>query len=170
MTQGRKNIYQCSACEKFIVTLDLDDGTTPMFLSCRATKECTGMMQSQGYPHTKLPHQFEFFKPKDITKYHGEYREHLAMGGLDLRRRVDTMDDSANQIVLHIRNRYEEISIGNIQLHSKLGYLTASKIMDNLVFYGVVFPWKDKNGKFTVVQEVPWEGEGIGGVWREFAT
>lgn len=55
---GRKNLYVCDTCRGVIATIDVDEGTTPAFLACRAdgTEEfdredkCKGMMQSQWYP------------------------------------------------------------------------------------------------------------------------
>lgn len=47
---GRKNLYVCEKCHEAIATVDVDEGTTPAFLACRATDDCDGTMQSQWYP------------------------------------------------------------------------------------------------------------------------
>lgn len=56
MSAGEKNAYWCPACRGYIVTIDRDEGTTPMFLACRVKGEpgpdnpCDGIMRSMIYP------------------------------------------------------------------------------------------------------------------------
>lgn len=48
--KDRLNAYQCAVCEQIIVTRDEDEGTTPFMMTCRASQDCHGMMQSHFYP------------------------------------------------------------------------------------------------------------------------
>ncbi len=79
----RINQYTCDTCGGVITTIDRDEGTTPMFLNCRATPGCDGRSVSSMYrvsPHLKP--EWEWYRPK---KAKGENREHVAMGGLLIR-------------------------------------------------------------------------------------
>jgi hypothetical protein len=81
------NTYTCPKCSGFIVTLDREEGVTPMMLRCRASKGCDGMMESAFYMADQtLTPSYEWRKP---TK--GEYlrmrtpmREHIDRGGLEI--------------------------------------------------------------------------------------
>lgn len=42
MAKGEKNSYTCIKCRQQIITIDSNDGTTPMGIRCRATKGCDG--------------------------------------------------------------------------------------------------------------------------------
>ena len=82
------NIYSCDSCHQLIITIDIDEGTTPAFLNCRTTKDCLGTMHSHGYTVKK----FVWFTPDpDIKDYLGKFlydegmREHIKMGGLDIK-------------------------------------------------------------------------------------
>jgi hypothetical protein len=96
---GGKNAYFCEACHRYIVTVNLVQGTTPMFLSCRATEGCTGRMTSCMYPPHPWPEEDGFGNkiPKEVThewyipvssefnKLTREGQEHVQKGGLLLR-------------------------------------------------------------------------------------
>ena len=86
MSKGQKNIYTCQKCGKAIVTVDMDEGVTPFMLECRATPGCNGVMQSAFYavPQYLTPH-FEWFKPKSLQGYSPEMKNHIKLGGLDIR-------------------------------------------------------------------------------------
>jgi hypothetical protein len=45
---GRLNVYKCTTCSTYIVTVDRANGVTPMMLSCKV-EGCGGMMQSSFY-------------------------------------------------------------------------------------------------------------------------
>ena len=63
---GRKNIYKCQKCGGEIVTIDTDEGVTPVFLApCFANNACGGVMQSALYhvPQDLIPN-WEFFAPQ----------------------------------------------------------------------------------------------------------
>lgn len=45
-----RNAYRCDRCHGYTVTLDVDRGTTPARLGCRATEGCAGHAVSLGYP------------------------------------------------------------------------------------------------------------------------
>jgi hypothetical protein len=86
MSKGMKNIYTCNTCHGQIVTVDIDEGTTPFMMFCKVTKGCNGDMYSSFYRcDQSLTATFEFFKPTSLEGYSPEMREHIEMGGLDLR-------------------------------------------------------------------------------------
>jgi hypothetical protein len=87
---GEKNIYTCNLCKGHIITVNLVDGTTPMFLPCKATPNCGGEMQSSWYMNVPdEPPTHEWFKPTDFKIYPKRIRagmkEHVGKGGLDIR-------------------------------------------------------------------------------------
>jgi hypothetical protein len=46
MAKDQINGYQCPTCGAVTVTIDVDDGATPMMLRCRKTPGCEGVAQS----------------------------------------------------------------------------------------------------------------------------
>ena len=91
-TAGMKNRYVCQTCGKGVITVNVDDGTTPFMILCKATKGCRGMMYSSFYNvPQELPARFEWFKPASLKGYSPEMQEHIRKGGLDLRERHITM-------------------------------------------------------------------------------
>ena len=98
--KGRYNVYTCPDGHH-TVTLDVDDGVTPMFLACRHDGTETGCMKratSSCYPDGPLPEflrekfeQFgwEWYRPslKWARRKGPEMLDHVLRGGLDLRRR-----------------------------------------------------------------------------------
>lgn len=96
---SRENVYTCPKCEGFTVTVDIDEGVTPMFLNCRASGEegdCDGMAVSAMYPKGPRPARipepaWEWFKP-DGDEYENlspAMKDHVDRGGLDIRKRQD---------------------------------------------------------------------------------
>lgn len=91
--QGRKNVYRCNECPGAIVTVNQDEGTTPMFLRCRATDGCAGMMQSSWYvipPNTPDP-GWEWYRPgaSALRRLHRKdpaTADHVERGGLLIRK------------------------------------------------------------------------------------
>lgn len=109
--QARKNAYWCQSCHGYVVTIDLDEGVTPMFLACRVKGEpsdpandCQGRMHSMMYPEEPWPATdgydnpipteptWEWYKPfePELKRYRrrGDEAtlEHVRKGGLLLRR------------------------------------------------------------------------------------
>ncbi len=82
----RINVYICEVCHKPIVTKDVDEGVTPMFLSCKVTPGCPGKMVSGMYrvPQGLLP-DYEWYKPSSLEGLEPSTREHVERGGLLLR-------------------------------------------------------------------------------------
>jgi hypothetical protein len=100
MAKDEKNAYICSnkeACGNIMVTVDLEDGTTPMMLSC---SECGGRAMSCWYrvPPT-LVANFAWKKPKreEFKLFRKSVREavrdHVERGGLCLYRIGKGLDD-----------------------------------------------------------------------------
>lgn len=107
----RKNAYWCKTCHGYIVTEDVDEGVTPMFLTCRVHGEpglanpCKGQMVSMMYPAEPWPEHdgngdpiptvptWEWYKPdeRELRRYRRKRDaatlEHVRKGGLLLRKR-----------------------------------------------------------------------------------
>lgn len=86
--RGKLNRYTCQKCGDGIVTVDVDKGTTPFMLGCRATAGCEGMMQSACYrvAESEGPPAFAWRKPTR-AEYKGAsaaMKQHFDMGGLDI--------------------------------------------------------------------------------------
>lgn len=77
IARGRINQYTCDVCGQAIVTRDVDEGTTPMMLLCRATKGCTGRMVTCLYlvDQTLTP-THEWYKPRKLPRDPG-LRDHV---------------------------------------------------------------------------------------------
>lgn len=85
MPQGKKNQYTCDTCGGVITTVDLDEGTTSMFLACRATEDCNGRMISSMYRvDQSLEPTHEWYTPEKLPKDRA-MRQHVKMGGLLIR-------------------------------------------------------------------------------------
>lgn len=85
-TQPRINKYTCDTCHGEIVTVDVDEGVTPMMLACRATNKCGGRMFSHGYRVEGEPvPTHEWFKPKSLSGFSAAMKQHIRQGGLVLR-------------------------------------------------------------------------------------
>src|SRR3954452_18392660 len=60
--ENKKNAYFCDTCNHYIVTIDVDEGVTPMFLACRYLGDprdpkntCEGTSHSMMYPEEPWP-------------------------------------------------------------------------------------------------------------------
>jgi len=94
--KGARNAYKCNTCGICIITIDVDRGTTPAFMGCKATKGCDGSMTSAGYPSTPMPKSlnacavWEWYRPEAnaLGLFHEDQiiDEHIRRGGLLLRR------------------------------------------------------------------------------------
>jgi hypothetical protein len=85
--RGKRNAYVCECCGRRIITEDVDAGTTPMLIGCRAT-DCGGEMVSQFYrvnPATPATH--EWYRPTRewAEQQDAEVRDYVLGGGLVLR-------------------------------------------------------------------------------------
>lgn len=95
----RENAYVCPDCKQPTITVDVDEGVTPMFISCKATEGCEGMAQSMMYPKAPRPSHvpapaWEWYKPTrdEVEESEKEYPgsiQHWDNGGLFLRERTD---------------------------------------------------------------------------------
>lgn len=92
------HIYTCQKCGKHTVTVDIHEGVTPFMLRCRASGregDCDGMAESSFYLRGPKPAWipepgWEWFTPtgSEYHKLSEEMKDHVDMGGLDLRRRA----------------------------------------------------------------------------------
>lgn len=85
--RNKVNQYTCWTCGGVITTIDRDYGTTPAMLNCRATPLCMGTMHSARYQvdQTLIP-DYEWFRPAKLPRHNPDMRQHLQMGGLDIRK------------------------------------------------------------------------------------
>lgn len=86
---GRYNGYICEKCDKGWLTLDIDQGVTPMFSPCFATEGCDGQAHSMGYPQGDPPAQLgapiiHWYKPTEgeFKQLTPELQDHVRRGGL----------------------------------------------------------------------------------------
>lgn len=87
------NQYTCPECGGVITTVHVDHGVTPMFLACRATKDCIGSMVSSMYRVDQtLQADYEWYRPKTMPFNRG-LRQHVQMGGLLIRKRQPKHED-----------------------------------------------------------------------------
>ena len=86
--QSKKNIYTCRKCFGHIVTVDVDEGVTPFMVKCRATAGCDGTMQSSMYRvfDQSMRPDYEWYKPPVLQVLSPGERQHVAQGGLLLRK------------------------------------------------------------------------------------
>lgn len=84
--KDRINRYTCTTCCKSIITVDRDEGTTPMMLGCRASPGCSGLMHSSFYRGVSGRPTFEWRKPTpaEYATASPGMRAHFAQGGLDI--------------------------------------------------------------------------------------
>lgn len=92
MTNYVKNKYTCESCKGTIITIDLDVGTTPSMLACRARGDCKGVMWSSFYSPSSVGDAeptHEWYIPVREERRSGNkaYRDYYKKGGLALRER-----------------------------------------------------------------------------------
>jgi len=89
--ENKINTYTCPKGH-ITVTVDVDEGTTPMTMRCRQRDDdgkhnCTEFASSAWYRCDQgLTPEYEWFKPASLKGYSREMKEHLKMGGLELRK------------------------------------------------------------------------------------
>lgn len=101
MKLERRNAYFCKSCRKVTLTVDVDEGVTPMFIPCFHCKNEMAnsfMYQLPGclrFDFTNgvniLPADLEWYKPSDqeMSKLSRGEREHVLKGGLLSRKRTN---------------------------------------------------------------------------------
>ena len=92
----KENCYVCNVCNGFTVTVDVDEGVTPMFMHCKVTENCEGSARSCLYPKAPRPStipapKFEWYNPTtmELSKLDEETQDYVLKGGLLLRDRTD---------------------------------------------------------------------------------
>ena len=103
MLLDRRNAYFCSFCRRVTITVEVDAGVTPMFISC---PHCSAQAASFMYElpgcmrftfasgaFAIIPADFEWYKPnkRELKKLPKSTREHVNAGGLLMRKRTDTI-------------------------------------------------------------------------------
>jgi hypothetical protein len=89
--KGKKNIYMCPTCGRGVVTVDVDDGTTPFAIPCDAPS-CGGTATSFFYraPQEMLDGvqpAFEWYRPSavELAGKSAGTKDHVERGGLLMR-------------------------------------------------------------------------------------
>lgn len=117
---GDKNIYVCRECRGHIVTRDVDKGTTPFMLACRATAGCGGMMSSSVYRvfDGSIRASHEWYRPPAAQALTAAEREHVRKGGVLLRECADRLPRQSN------KNRPLSIAVVDGELRMEIGVET----------------------------------------------
>lgn len=86
--QGMKNIYTCEVCHEHVVTVDRDGSVTPFLIGCQVTHGCAGKMKSSLYRvfDQSMKATFEWYRPSALEVLEPWEAQHVAKGGLLLRR------------------------------------------------------------------------------------
>jgi hypothetical protein len=82
----RLNKYTCKSCGGEIITIDIDEGTTPFMLLCRVKADCGGHMYSSFYRNVHGKPTYQWRKPT-LTEYRqssAATKQHYEMGGLGI--------------------------------------------------------------------------------------
>lgn len=82
--QERTNVYICDKCRHAMVTIDVDEGTTPMFTRCEV-EGCNGTAGSTMYRAvTLLSPTVEWYRPdeKELASLSPGTQDHVKRGGL----------------------------------------------------------------------------------------
>ena len=88
----RRNAYTCDVCDQHLVTVDTDEGCTPMMIPCEVTPNCPGTMHSHWYSgavvKSSIPttHEFRRPTPEEYLLLTPAFQEHIDAGGLELYR------------------------------------------------------------------------------------
>jgi hypothetical protein len=94
MSTGKKNAYICPF-DHITITIEVDDGTTPMLLRCRQKSDdgkhaCTEMARSSWYNLTPsqeaMDPEYEWYKPNSGHVLNKQEKDHVRKGGLLLRK------------------------------------------------------------------------------------
>jgi hypothetical protein len=89
--ENKINTYTCPNGH-VTVTVDTDEGTTPMMLRCRqrasdGKHNCTEFAKSAFYQcDQSLTPEYEWYKPVSLKGLSNEMKEHVKMGGLEIRK------------------------------------------------------------------------------------
>lgn len=101
MILERRNAYFCKSCRRITLTVDIDSGVTPMFISC---PHCSGQATSFMYQipgcmrfdfssrvASVFPADFEWYKPddKELKTLGKSDKQHIKDGGLLMRKRTN---------------------------------------------------------------------------------
>lgn len=87
---NNRNAYTCDVCDRDVVTLDKDAGTTPMMIPCVVTPNCPGAMHSHFYSGPRVvsntPATYEFRRPsrEEYDLLSPAMQSHIDAGGLEL--------------------------------------------------------------------------------------
>jgi hypothetical protein len=89
----RRNAYFCTHCRKVTITVDIDEGVTPMFILCPYCKGTASsfMYQVPGCMHFNIKADLEWYKPneRETLILSKSEAEHVFKGGLLSRKRTN---------------------------------------------------------------------------------
>lgn len=95
--KGKINVYTCPAGHK-TVTIDTDEGVTPMMMGCRQKADdgkhnCTQFARSGWYRVDQdLSPEYEWYMPTSLKGLNKSEKEHVVQGGL-LQRKITLKKD-----------------------------------------------------------------------------
>ena len=88
----RRNAYFCKACKQVTITVDIDNGTTPMFILCPNCNHSavSFMYQLPGALHLGVEADYEWYKPseRETLNLSKNEADHVFNGGLLMRKRT----------------------------------------------------------------------------------
>jgi hypothetical protein len=92
MKLEKRNAYYCKACKRVTITVDVNEGVTPMFILCpHCNCSATSFMyQLPGALHLGVEADYEWYKPdaKETLMLSKAEAEHVFKGGLLMRKRT----------------------------------------------------------------------------------
>ena len=95
----RRNAYFCKKCRKVTITVDIDEGVTPMLIPCIHCEQMANSFMYQvpacmRYDFSNgikiLPADIEWYRPEknELLKLSSHEKEHVNKGGLLMRKRT----------------------------------------------------------------------------------
>lgn len=99
--KNRMNIYKCDTCQGFVLSKDVDHGTTPMFMGCKqwCNPACDGRLTSYMYriPPVMIAREgIQFYYPtyEEYSQFDLTRRDHVETFGL-VPRRAEWIDKNS---------------------------------------------------------------------------
>lgn len=99
--KGQKNKYTCDVCGASIVTIDKNEGVTPMFIQCSGIWGCPGKMVSSMYMNVSGEPTFEWRNPtpEEYRKLSHAMKMHIDRGGLEIYPITKMQDEVPNSYI-----------------------------------------------------------------------
>ncbi len=158
MSKGMKNKYKCDRCQGEIITIDREEGVTPFAMACRATDGCHGTMTSSFYVcDQSLRAEWEWYKPARLKGLDADMRDHVEKGGLVLQRipaNEHNIDDPLLRRTVAFIQGLEFVSAAVLQRQFRITYMTAARLLGELVTRNFIGAEKDRKGRHVVIKRI----------------